>query len=149
MWIYEQGGPTPILQPGAYDLFRNFPGSRDIRFVQVHQTLTLNNGLAARSGELSLADLQAEVDVSIEILDRTIRHFKAPGKRVVVIGHSYGAFLGARYLWRRGHEAADRYVLMAGRLDMPQIVVDGILNDGVLHWFPNAVDPKPVEFVAQ
>ena len=33
------------------------------------------------------------------------------------VGHSYGAFLTARYLWRKG-PAADRYLIMAGRLDM-------------------------------
>ena len=37
---------------------------------------------------------------------------------MVVVGHSYGAFLTARYLWRKGPGAADRYLIMAGRLDM-------------------------------
>ena len=47
-----------------------------------------------------------------------IEHFKAQDKQVVVVGHSYGAFLTARYLWRKGPGAADRYLIMAGRLDM-------------------------------
>lgn len=113
VWIFEQGGPIHEFDPSAYDSFTYYPGRDDVQFVQVHQTLTLNHDLAERDGEWPLADLQAEVDVSVEILDRTIKHFKARDKRVVVIGHSYGAFLVARYLALRGPEAADRYLLMA------------------------------------
>ena len=95
------------------------------------------------TGSCRFAELQAEVDVSVEILHRTIAHFKAQGKQVVVVGHSYGAFLTTRYLWRKGAGAADRYLIMAGRLDMPRVVVDGVL-EGEFYYFPNAVDPAPV-----
>ena len=111
-------------------------------FAQVHQTLTIDNDLVSRHRELSFEELQAEVDVSIEILHRVIEHFKAQGKQVVMVGHSYGAFL-TRYLWRKGPGAADRYLVMAGRLDMPRVVVDGVLA-GQYYYFPNAVDPQPV-----
>ena len=142
VWIFEQGGPSHTLLENPHLYLSGYPVFREIQFVQVHQTLTLNHDLAARHGELSLADLQAEVDVSVEILRRTIAHFKAQGKRVVVIGYSYGAFLTARYLAADGPGAADRYALIAGRLDMPATFVDGALS-GVLHHFPNAVDPQP------
>ena len=142
VWIFEQGGPSHTLLENPHVSISGHPVFREIQFVQVHQTLTLNHDLAARHGELSLADLQAEVDVSVEILRRTIAHFKAQGKRVAVIGYSYGAFLTARYLAADGPGAADRYALIAGRLDMPATFVDGAL-DGVLHHFPNAVDAQP------
>ena len=143
VWIFEQGGPLYELDPRFRPfLNRALPDSRDLLLVQVHQTLTLNPGLAARHQELSLAELQAEVDVSVEILRRTIRHFKAQGKRVVVMGYSYGAFVVTRYLWREGPDAADRYVIMAGRLDMPPVVVEGFLNQEP-YYFPDAVNPKP------
>ena len=87
-----------------------------------------------------MAELQAEVDVSVEILHRTIQHFRSQGKRVVVIGHSYGAFLVTRYLWQKPAESADRYLIMAGRLDMPEVVVNGFLN-GRAYWFPDGVTP--------
>ena len=111
-------------------------------FAQVHQTLTINNDLVSRHRELSFEELQAEVDVSIEILHRVIEHFKAQGKQVVVVGHSYGAFLTARYLWRKGPGAADRYLIMAGRLDMQREVVDGVLA-GQYYYFPDTVNPAP------
>ena len=97
----------------------------------------------SRHRELSFAELQAEVDVSIEILHRVIAHFKAQGKQVVVVGHSYGAFLTARYLWRKGPGAADRYLIMAGCLDMQREVVDGVLG-GQYSYFPDAVNTAPV-----
>ena len=123
VWIYEQGGPVHLLDHDPLPQFRHYPGHAAVQFVQVHQTLTINHDLAGRFRELSFAELQAEVDVSVEILRRTIRHFKAQGRRVVVIGHSYGAFLVTRYLWREGPGAADQYLIMAGRLDMPRVVV--------------------------
>ena len=144
VWIFEQGGPIHLLDEAPLQHFYNYPGHDAVLFVQAHQTLTLNHHLAPRQRELSFAQLQAEVDVSVEILHRTIEHFKAQGKQVVVIGHSYGAFLTTRYLWRKGPAAADRYLIMAGRLDMPQVVVDGVLS-GVFYYFPNAVDPVPAD----
>ena len=91
---------------------------------------------------MSLANLQAEVDVSVELLRRVIDHFKSQGKRVVVVGYSYGSFLVARYLALHGPDGADRYVMMAGRLDMPREFVDGALA-GMLYQFPNTTDPEP------
>ena len=146
VWIFEQGGPLHFLEHEPLHQFRHYPGHSDVQFVQVHQTLTINHDLAGRFRELSFAELQAEVDVSVEILRRTIEHFKAQGRRVVVIGHSYGAFLVTRYLWREGPGAADQYLVMAGRLDMPLVVVQGVL-DGMLYYFPDAVNPAPAPFL--
>ena len=120
VWIFEQGGPIHILKHDPLHQFRHYPGHAAVQFVQVHQTLTINHDLADHFGELSFAELQAEVDVSVEILRRTIEHFKAQGKRLVVIGHSYGAFLVTRYLWREGPDGADlsRVLYVYGREDM-------------------------------
>ena len=144
VWIYEQGGPVHELDPAGsvYEEFGIYRAEEDIQLVMAHQTLTLNHDLAARYRDLSLADLQAEVDVGVEILHRTIEHFRAQGKRVVVIGHSYGAFLIPRYLWRHGPDAADRYLIMAGRLDMPMVVVNAFLR-GTPWYFPDGVTPTP------
>ena len=143
MWVYEQGGPVHMLEDDALRQFGHYPGHDAVLLAQVHQTLTINNDLVSRHRELSLEELQAEVDVSIEILHRVIEHFKAQGKQVVVVGHSYGAFVTARYLWRKGPGAADRYLIMAGRLDMQREVVDGVLG-GQYYYFPDAVNPAPV-----
>ena len=90
VWIYEQGGPVHILEDNPLRQFRHYPGRDAVLFAQVHQTLTIDDDLVSRHRELSFEELQAEVDVSIEILHRVIEHFKAEGKQVVVVGHSYG-----------------------------------------------------------
>lgn len=145
VWIFEQGGPLHFLDPNTSDYFHNYSDYEDIQFVHMHQTLTLNHELAPRHEEFTLTELQAEVDVSVEILHRAIEHFRAQDKRVVVIGHSYGAFLMARYLSHHGPEAADRYLIMAGRLDMPEEVVNGFLM-GMPYLFQNGVTPIQVPF---
>ena len=143
VWIYEQGGPLhELVDEGPLNLFTNFPGHQALLYAHVHQTLTLENDLASRYAELTLANLKAEVDVSVEILHRTIGHFQAQGKRVVVVGHSFGALLATRYLALKGPGSVDRFVIMAGRLDMPREVVDGVLN-GVWHHFPGGGTPEP------
>ena len=138
VWIFEQGGPAHEISNEVLFAFLRYRGHEDIHLVQAHQTLTLNPRLAARHARLSLANLQAEVDVSVEVLRRVIDHFKAQHKRVVVVGYSYGSFLMARYLALHGPDGADRYPLMAGRLDMPTNFVDGALA-GMLYHFPNTV----------
>jgi pimeloyl-ACP methyl ester carboxylesterase len=143
VWIFEQGGPSHDISNDIVTLFLLLPDHEEIHLVQAHQTLTLNPRLAARHPRLSLDDLQAEVDVSVELLHRLVDHFKAQDKRVVVVGYSYGSWLVARYLAQHGPVSADRYVLMAGRLDMPREFVDGALLEGVLYHFPNATDPAP------
>ena len=144
VWIFEQGGPSHEITYEVLIPFLSYRGHEDIHLVQVHQTLTLNHELAARHAPLSFANLQAEVDVSVEILRRVIDHFKSQGKRVVAVGYSYGSFLVARYLALQGPAGADRYVMMAGRLDMPQRFVEGALA-GMLYHFPNAADPELVD----
>ena len=143
VWIFEQGGPSHEIGNQIVTLFLLLPDHEEIHLVQAHQTLTINPRLAARHARLSLAELQAEVDVSVELLRRLVDHFKAQDKRVVVVGYSYGSWLVARYLALHGPDSADRYVLMAGRLDMPRAFVDGALRKGMLYFFPNATDAAP------
>ena len=141
VWIFEQGGPAHEISNEVLFAFLRYRGHEDIHLVQAHQTLTLNPRLAARHARLSHANLEAEVDVSVEVLRRVIDHFKAQDKHVVVVGYSYGSFLVARYLALHGPDGGDRYLLMAGRLDMPTEFVNGALA-GMLYHFPNTVDPE-------
>ena len=87
VWIFEQGGPSHEISNEVLFAFLRYRGHEDIHLVQAHQTLTLNPRLAARHARLSLANLQAEVDASVELLRRVIDHFKAQHKRVVVVGY--------------------------------------------------------------
>ncbi len=135
VWLYSQGGPVETLGDGL-DL-QEFPGYANKILVNVHQAQTFNTGLYSDTRLNSFERVQAEMDVSVEILHRTIRHFKAQGKKVVVFGHSFGALVLTRYLALRGPAAADRYVIMAGRLDMERTLVDNRL--GYLNGKPNGI----------
>ena len=131
VWLYSQGGPVTMLEDGTgHDFYTlpEFPGHADRILVNVHQVQTLNPDLFEDPRLDSVERVRAEADVSVEILDRVIRHFKARGKRVVVFSHSFGSFVQARYLALRGPGAADRYVIMAGRLDMEEKVVRNRLD---------------------
>ena len=87
VWIYEQGGPRPHAG-GTIPCSSSatIPVHDAVLFAQVPQTLTIDDDLISRHRELSFEELQAEVDVSIEILHRVIEHFKEQGKQVVVVG---------------------------------------------------------------
>ncbi len=144
VWLLEQGGPVDFLFPQSelLRLFGSFPNHERLYIANVHQTLTLEHSdLTARAGELSVEQLKAEIDVSVEILYRTIQHFKRQGKQVIVVGVSHGAFLVARFLALKGPLAAEAYVIMAGRLDMPEAVARGFLN-GCSYRFRNGVEPE-------
>ncbi|MCY3876134.1 MAG: alpha/beta fold hydrolase [Rhodobacteraceae bacterium] len=127
VWLIEQGGPELSLDVPVEDLM-NFPGHASKILVAVHQVQTYNPGIFRDARLNSLERAQTELDVSVEILDRVIRHFKAKGKKVVVVGHSFGAFITTRYLVQKGPSAADRYVIMAGRLDIEKTVYEDHLN---------------------
>ena len=125
VWLFSQGGPVTELD--SSDL-TEFPGHGRRLLVNVHQVQTLNPGLIDDARLDSVAQVQAEMDVSVEILDRVIRHFKAQGKRVVVLSHSFGSFIVPRYLALKGPGAADRYVIMAGRLDIERKMYENRLS---------------------
>lgn len=123
VWIYEQGGPSETLDEKNLE---NFPNHENYMKVYVHQVLTYNNKLYDK--DLSVAQAEKETDVNTDILHRVIKHFKDLGKRVIVVGHSYGAFVITRYLAQKGSQLADKYIIMAGRIDSPKNLYEGLLN---------------------
>ena len=126
VWLFSQGGPVTELDSGS-DLTA-FPGHENRLLVNVHQVQTYNPGLIDDARLDSVARVQAEMDASVEILDRVIRHFRARGKRVVVFSHSFGSFIVPRYLALKGPGGADRYVIMAGRLDIERKMYENRLS---------------------
>lgn len=135
VWIYEQGGPSQNLRD--IDL-ESFPNHGDFLNVYVHQILSYSNDLYDKG--LTIKQAEAESDLNSEILHKVIKHYKDLGKTVIVIGHSYGAFVINDYLAKKGSGLADKYVLMAGRLDIEQEFYEGLLNNRY-YYYPDYVTP--------
>lgn len=135
VWIYEQGGPDHILEESDLEAF---PNSNNYLNVYMHQVLTYNNDLYNKN--LTKEQAEQETLVNDEILDTVIQHFKNQGKTVIVIGHSYGAFVVTHYLSKKGSSSADKFVIMAGRLNIDEVVYNGAIN-GQFYDYPDAETP--------
>lgn len=127
--LYAQGGPDRRLtfeEHGRTSL-RYLPGYERFGIAYVHQAQTLVDDWYDLSRLFDLEDAEHAVDLTSEILDRAARYFKDRGKIVFVVGTSYGAFVIQHYLATR-EPMADRYIVLAGRLDMPPSMVDETLE---------------------
>lgn len=62
-------------------------------------------------------------DFSVDILMRTIDYFKSEGNFVIVFGDYVGSFLALRSINRDG-PIADRYVLLNGRIDVEEEILE-------------------------
>ncbi|UXH79235.1 alpha/beta fold hydrolase [Roseateles amylovorans] len=138
--LFLQGGPVDFLVPeeGLDDLH---PVLTEHTLVRVHQANTLNPSIVANP-DLSYARAIRENEVSVEILNRVIRHFAAQGRRVQVVSHSFGSFLVLR-AWARHPALAtlvDRFLVLNGRLDMPDVVWQG-MRRGEQWGFPDGGEP--------
>ncbi len=143
--IYEQGGPDKELDDEYFELNGSFNTDfndlfKDYYRVYMHQALTFNNGICTNE---TLKKEQADLEnkVSVEMLDRVIKNFKSEGKTVYVMGHSFGGFLVTKYIAEKGNTTADKFVIMAARLEMQPEVPDNFLQ-GRPYYFLNGTTPK-------
>ncbi len=145
--IYEEGGPSDEFVSDTFepstdgDEFGFSTLFKDDYRVYVHQSLTLNSGLC-KEEKLTKAQSDLENKVSVEILDRVIKHFKAQGKVVFVTGHSFGGFILTKYLAEKGNTTADKFLIMASRLDMQMVVAENYSNCKP-YIFRNGTTPIP------
>lgn len=118
-----QGGPSYQLAEGRFlellvvygkvDREKNF-------LVNVHQAQTLNPQRFANQ-MLLLEEAKAVNQETTAMLSRVVHYFVARGKKVYVVGYSYGAFVVTNLLATDGPQASG-YLILAGRLDMPEEV---------------------------
>lgn len=117
--LFAQGGPMPTLDFIFIkdSILNEFPNAKKYKRVYVHQSQTYNNSIVNSGAKFSFSDAKHEGNISAEILYRTIDYFKKQKKKVIVIGHSFGAFVIPNYLALKPN-IADKIIIMAGRLDM-------------------------------
>lgn len=123
--IFLQGGPKDDLdfETRGKSSWRYLPDYKNYYSIHLHQANTWNTDIFRYNGEFTMDMARVEVDNTSEMLYRAIKYFKDKGKTVWVMGHSYGAFIIPHYLATRP-SLADKYVIISGRLDDPQDVVD-------------------------
>lgn len=133
--IYLQGGPKDELnfEKRKKSVWRYLPDYNNYYNIHLHQSNTINPKMFTYDCNFTLKMARKEVDNSSEILYRAIKYFKAKGKTVNVIGHSYGAYIIPHYLATRP-SLADKYVIIS---DDPKEVIkahkrgyNGIYKDG-------------------
>jgi len=143
--IYEQGGPDTELDDQYFEINGSFNSEYNDLFkeyyrVYIHQALTLNDGLCTND-TLSKEQANLENKVSLEILDKVIKYFKSQGKKVYVMGHSFGGFLVTKYIAEKGNNTADKFIIMAARIEMQSEVPNNFLQ-GRPYYFLNGTTPK-------
>ncbi len=137
--INAQSGPDTKLSTGEVDeIFQSFD-TTDLLAVNVHQGQTLNpNQFEANDITFDQAiDLNTE---SVEILAKVVKYFKDQGRTVYVLGISFGAFIAQDLIAKKGADAADKYLIMVGRLDMNAIMWEAF-SEGRLGYFENGINP--------
>lgn len=136
--IFAEGGPSDELSADDLESINldGFTGFNDFLRVYIHQIGTYNSNIF--KFDATVAEATRETDLNTEILDRVIKHYKSQDKVVFVIGHSYGAWAIARYIADKGNTSADKFVMMAGRLDIEQKVVDNLFK-GNRYFFRDGV----------
>ncbi|MCG8452690.1 MAG: alpha/beta hydrolase [Spirochaetales bacterium] len=134
--LYSHGGPITELDTNYFDDL----GASEYHEVYVHQANTINPSIMTGLKEnLSFERAKRESEVSVDILERVARYFKAQGKTVYLVGHSLGAFIIPRLLTRDA-SIVDKVVIAAGRLDIPQVVWQGF-RDREPYRFTNGITP--------
>jgi len=119
--INVQGGPmTSLMTPELKELLSLTDIDNDYFIFNAHQqqTKTPDKIATSMTQEMVHQINQGNVDN----LTKLIRHFKAQNKKVYILGIGYGAYLTQELIVREGNDIADKYLLMAGRLDMPEII---------------------------
>ncbi len=137
--INVQGGPAPELDEGTVDWLIETFNTTGILTVTVHQAQTKNADLLF-GDEMTLNDAVNFNDESVEILYKTIKYFKDEGRKVYVVGASFGAFITQELIAKKGIDVADKFLIISGRLDINDVFWQG-LADGRNAEFENGVTP--------
>jgi len=119
--VNAQGGPDVNLFTDEFkDIFSNKSNvnADNLFIVNIHQYQTLHPD-EFRNKDIAFDKVVEYGKISTKLFADAVNYFKAKGKKVIVVGISYGAFLVEDYLATYGN-VADGYLIVVGRLNMPK-----------------------------
>ena len=119
--INVQNGPSNTLATNDLrELLQLTERDNDFFVFNLHQQQTLEPNQF--TNDITFEAAKTANQKSVDILTQAIQYFKAQDKKVYVLGIAYGAYLVQELLVREGTTIADQYLLMASRLDMPNLI---------------------------
>ena len=119
--INAQGGPETTLSTNEFkEIFLNKAkiNTDSIFAVNIQQIQTLKPDNFEKS-DITFEQAIEYGKQNTKMLADAVKYFKTKGKKVIIVGISYGAFLVEDYLANYGN-VADEYFIMVGRLNMPK-----------------------------
>lgn len=137
--INVQNGPSATLATNELkELLQLTERDNDFFVFNLHQQQTLE--APQFTNEITFEAAKRTNQKSVDILVQTIQYFKAQDKKVYVLGIAFGAYLVQELLVREGTSLADQYLLMASRLDMPDLIWESF-SEGNTGGFINGNTP--------
>lgn len=139
--VNTQGGPTTELFTDELAGMVGSSDPQDAYVVTVHQAQTIDPSRFIEA-DIDFEAAKAADTESVRMLADVVDHFTAQGKKVFVVGISFGAFMAQDLLATYGNQA-DGYLIMVGRLDMPESVWSEF-SQGRTVGFVDGVEVVPV-----
>lgn len=115
-FVYLQGGPDLQLNIGPRDGLHLISNHNEILKIYPLQSQMLNPNVLATKPIITDSQSAIENKLSAEILHRVIEHLSNRGKKVYLIGHSFGSSICMEYMNLK-NSLAEKVVLMGLDLD--------------------------------
>jgi len=146
--INTQGGPMTSLQNFElmFTMIQSKINKDSLLAVNVHQYQTLRTK-EFETKLINFEDAKKYDSESTKILAETVEFFKKRGNIVIVMGISFGAFV-VEDLLASYPTIADKYIIVVGRLDMPETVWTEFAKGNYVGFKYKKGVPRIVKFTA-
>ncbi len=133
VFVFVQGGPDSELHIGRKDPLYLMSDKKDILRIYPYQTLMLNSDLIATEPILTKEQSAYENELNAEILHRVISYWKNRGKKIYLIGHSFGASICMEYLNSKKNQT-DKVFIMGLDLDEDPRNFENVKSGEYVRW---------------
>ncbi|MGB5989918.1 MAG: hypothetical protein WBG43_09280 [Marinifilaceae bacterium] len=121
--VNAQAGPLITLDIAGLDNFISRSNSKDLLYVNVHQTQTKQPDLFSLN--ININDGRRYTKESVNNLKKVIDFYSnIPEKTVYVLGMGYGGYLIQEFIANYGLGTVKEYLIVAARLDVEKVTCD-------------------------